>query len=47
MVGFRNVAVHAYQELQLPVLRAVVEEHLRDFEIYLAEVERSVAPGEG
>jgi uncharacterized protein YutE (UPF0331/DUF86 family) len=47
MVGFRNVAVHAYQELQLPVLRAVVEEHLRDFEIYLAEVERSVAPGGG
>ncbi|MFM7103811.1 MAG: type VII toxin-antitoxin system HepT family RNase toxin [Verrucomicrobiota bacterium] len=41
MVGFRNVAVHAYQELQLPVLRAVIEEHLGDFETFLAEVQEA------
>ena len=32
MVGFRNVAVHAYRELDLDVARAVVEQHLGDFE---------------
>ena len=39
MVGFRNVAVHAYQELQLPMLRSVIEEHLADFETFLRELE--------
>ncbi len=40
MVGFRNVAVHAYQELQLTILRSVIEEHLGDFETFLRELER-------
>ena len=39
MVGFRNVAVHAYQELQLTILRSVIEEHLGDFETFLRELE--------
>lgn len=30
MVGFRNVAVHDYQKLNLKILRAVIEEHLQD-----------------
>lgn len=28
MVGFRNVAVHEYRAIQLPVVRAIVERHL-------------------
>jgi uncharacterized protein YutE (UPF0331/DUF86 family) len=38
MVGFRNVAVHSYQELQMPILQAIVRDHLTDFETFLAEL---------
>jgi uncharacterized protein YutE (UPF0331/DUF86 family) len=38
MVGFRNVAVHSYQELQMPILQAIVRDHLTDFEAFLAEL---------
>ncbi len=31
MVGFRNIAVHDYQALQLDVTVAVIERHLDDF----------------
>jgi uncharacterized protein YutE (UPF0331/DUF86 family) len=38
MVGFRNIAVHSYQELQMPILHAIVSDHLTDFEAFLAEL---------
>jgi len=28
MVGFRNIAVHSYQELSRPILEAILEQHL-------------------
>jgi len=31
MVGFRNVAAHDYQQLNLDIVRAIVTEHLGDF----------------
>jgi uncharacterized protein YutE (UPF0331/DUF86 family) len=31
MVGFRNIAVHDYQSLQLPIVVAIIERHLDDF----------------
>ena len=31
MVGFRNVAVHDYQKLQLSITLAVIQNHLQDF----------------
>ncbi|MEW5323087.1 DUF86 domain-containing protein [Geobacillus thermoleovorans] len=31
MVGFRNIAVHDYQQLNLGILQAIVEHHLDDF----------------
>lgn len=31
MVGFRNIAVHDYQKLQLPITVAIIEIHLDDF----------------
>jgi uncharacterized protein YutE (UPF0331/DUF86 family) len=31
MVGFRNIAVHNYRELDLEILRSIVENHLDDF----------------
>lgn len=34
MVGFRNIAVHDYQEINLVILQKIVEEHLIDFMVY-------------
>lgn len=31
MVGFRNVAIHEYQKLNLDIVRRIVVEHLDDF----------------
>ena len=31
MVGFRNIAVHDYQALQLPIMVAIIEKHLEEF----------------
>jgi len=31
MVGFRNIAVHDYQKLNLDIVRAIVETRLKDF----------------
>lgn len=31
MVGFRNIAVHDYQALQLAITVAIIERHLDDF----------------
>ncbi|MEO5344966.1 MAG: DUF86 domain-containing protein [Magnetococcus sp. YQC-9] len=30
MVGFRNIAVHDYQAMQLPILMAIITQHLDD-----------------
>lgn len=31
MVGFRNIAVHDYQSLQLPITVSIIERHLDEF----------------
>ncbi|WP_264989837.1 type VII toxin-antitoxin system HepT family RNase toxin [Lysinibacillus piscis] len=31
MVGFRNIAVHDYQALELTILEAILDKHLDDF----------------
>lgn len=31
MVGFRNIAVHDYQSLELEILQAILEKHINDF----------------
>ena len=38
MVGFRNIAVHDYQNLNLEIVVAIVEKHLGDFEGFAREV---------
>ena len=38
MVGFRNVLVHDYDEVNLDILRAVVERHLGDLDAFAATV---------
>ncbi|USK87483.1 type VII toxin-antitoxin system HepT family RNase toxin [Peribacillus asahii] len=34
MVGFRNIAVHDYQAIELDILQAIIEQHLGDFIIF-------------
>jgi len=34
MVGFRNIAVHDYQTLNLLILQSILENHLQDFTKY-------------
>ena len=36
MVGFRNIAVHAYERLNLHVVRAILTQRLADFERFCA-----------
>jgi len=31
MVGFRNIAVHDYQKINLEIIKKIVEEHLSEF----------------
>jgi uncharacterized protein YutE (UPF0331/DUF86 family) len=31
MVGFRNIAVHDYQALELDILKAILDKHIDDF----------------
>lgn len=40
MVGYRNIAVHEYQALQLPITVAVITTHLEDFLVYSAALLR-------
>jgi uncharacterized protein YutE (UPF0331/DUF86 family) len=34
MVGFRNIAIHEYNNLELPIVIAIIEKHLDDFLLY-------------
>ena len=38
MVGFRNIAIHPYQELNTRILQRILDEHLGDFEVFLDAV---------
>lgn len=40
MVGFRNIAVHDYQTLNLEILEAIVEKHIDDFKVFTRVVIR-------
>lgn len=45
MVGFRNIAVHDYQTLQLPITVAIIEKHLDEFLQYTQRVlQRDTTP---
>ncbi|TFB22895.1 DUF86 domain-containing protein [Filobacillus milosensis] len=38
MVGFRNIAVHDYQKLNLEILKQIIEKHLDDFIKYKKQI---------
>ena len=35
MVGLRNIAVHDYQELNLPIIKYIIEHRLTDFKLFI------------
>lgn len=35
MIGFRNIAVHNYQKLNLNILKKIIEIHLKDFDEFI------------
>ena len=41
MVGFRNIAIHDYQALNLDVVQAIIEKHLTDFERFAGQALRT------
>ncbi len=45
MVGFRNIAVHDYRNLNIEIVVAIVEGHLGDFEAYIRDVFRGYLDG--
>jgi uncharacterized protein YutE (UPF0331/DUF86 family) len=38
MVGFRNIAVHDYQAVNLVILQAIIDKHLDDLELFVDAV---------
>jgi len=40
MVGFRNIAVHDYQNISIDIVKNILENHLVDFEVFIQEVSR-------
>lgn len=37
-VGYRNVAVHSYDDIDLSITYAIARDHLQDFKVFLQEV---------
>lgn len=38
MTGFRNIAVHDYQSINLAIVEQIIEKHLKDFELFAEKV---------
>lgn len=43
-VGFRNTAVHAYQEIDWNIVYSIITEHLNDFRDFSAQVMKLIKP---
>ncbi|GGI96853.1 hypothetical protein GCM10010885_03100 [Alicyclobacillus cellulosilyticus] len=41
MVGFRNIAIHDYQSIDIDVVQTIIEKHLTDFQTYCDQVLRA------
>ena len=41
MVGFRNIAVHEYQKLNLAIIHSILENHLTDFQDFIESIHRA------
>ena len=43
MVGFRNIAVHDYTQIKVPVLQNILDHHLGDFEAFVIIAQNALA----
>lgn len=43
MVGFRNIAVHDYQNVNMKVVKMIIEKHLVDFEEFTYAINKFLA----
>ena len=41
MVGFRNIAVHDYQNISLAIVKNIIEYHLSDFERFIKDIQQA------
>ena len=42
MLGFRNIAVHEYQKMDIAIVVSIIEKHLGDFEEFANQIKRSI-----
>lgn len=42
MVGFRNIAVHNYQNINIKVIQMIIEKHLADFNEYIDDINKAL-----
>lgn len=42
MVGFRNISVHEYQEIDGDIVQSIIKHHLDDFEVYYTQIHKFV-----
>lgn len=47
MVGFRNIAVHDYQKIQIPIIKNIITNHLDDFIAFLQQIKDADRTGSG
>ncbi len=43
MVGFRNIAVHNYESVNMKVVQMIIENHLGDFEEYIESISKYIS----
>ena len=43
MVGFRNIAVHDYQKLNLDIVKSIISTRLVDFQDFIQQISQAVA----
>lgn len=46
MVGFRNIAVHQYQVLDIGIIKAIISHRLEDIEDFMGVIKRYLRQGE-
>lgn len=42
MVGFRNISVHEYQQINGEIVKSIIKHHLDDFEVYYTQIHKFV-----
>ena len=42
MVGFRNIAVHQYQQLNLDILKTIISSRLSDLDVFVAAIKANL-----